>query len=300
MDFYLYVIFGMGIILVMMGFLMFIMYFKYVMSKRFDSRASCIEMATDTINDSIKQELSDMTAHSIGEDLEELKQATPDKDKTLVQMIHQQPKEHPITQQPLPDDIHDLFNPKLQPKKGVLVQFSEMDLLSFPKTALSGNEMIKEIKLQSELKERDEDDVPLELIRTNSSKRVGRSVVKYPKSQQSRESSMERGATSRYGGGSRYAARNNNASRHRATSRARSDYDDRHAKFEHPKYRNKDFDAYYLKFLVPTISAVVQQTLAQTNMELMHPKNNYVDQWVTHNQDVGSVDGLQTPSLKSF
>ena len=276
-----------------MAFVMAIMYYKFIVRKRWDSRASCIESGTDTITDNIKQELSDLTldSHSV-EEQEKEKEIEKGKEKTLIQKI-QYPTEHPITQEPLPDDIHDLFNPKIKPRNGALVQFSERDLLSFPKTALSGNEMIKELKLQENLKKRDQtdgDDVPLGVLRKNScSKRVGRSVVKYP------SNGSRNGSEERVYAGSRHSSRN--ASRRRATSRARSEYDDRHSKFENPKYRggNKDFEEYYLKFLVPTISAVVQQTLHQT----LNPKNNYVDQWV-NNQEVTSVDGLQTPSLKSF
>eukprot|EP00835_Amoeboradix_gromovi_P006393 NODE_740_length_4671_cov_0.215879.p2 type:complete len:315 gc:universal NODE_740_length_4671_cov_0.215879:109-1053(+) len=285
MDLYLYIIFGLLTILVAMGFSMLIMYYKYVLRKRWDARASCIEMATDTINENIKQELSDITLDA--DSIEE-----PEKEKTLIQQI-QHPKEHPITQQPLPEDIHDLFNPKLQPRNGALVQFTERDLLSFPKTALSGNEMIKEIKLQEHLSKRDnnEEDVPLEIIRRNSCKRVGRSVVKFPNT--SREHSRESRRDEIYAG-SRYSSRNQ--SRVRSASRARSEVDDRHSKFENPIYKtNKDFEDYYLKFIVPTISAVVQQTLAQT----MNPNNKYVDQWV-NNHELASIDGLQTPSLKSL
>ena len=294
MDFYLYSIYGLLLLSTALGFSMFIMYYKYVLRKRWDKRASCIEMATDTITENIKNELSDLTLddHSVEEKPLESIELNEKKEKTLVQMIEHHPKEHPIYQEPLPEDIHNLFNPKLQPRQGALVQFSDRDLLSFPKTALSGNEMMKEIKLQDKLNNRDagvdEDQVPLEILRKNSSKRVGRSIVKYPASQASRDPSEEKYA------GSRHSVRN--GSRTRAASRARSDVDDRHSKFKNPKYRDKqEFEDYYINYLVPTISAVVQQTLAHT----LNPKNNYVDQWVNNNE-LGSVDGLQTPSLKSL
>eukprot|EP00834_Sanchytrium_tribonematis_P003941 NODE_172_length_14331_cov_0.709177.p6 type:complete len:290 gc:universal NODE_172_length_14331_cov_0.709177:11958-12827(+) len=289
MDLYLYIIFGLILIVAILTFSMFIMYYKYILRKKWDKRASCIEMATDKIKETINQEISDLTADgtSIDDKIEDSIET-----KTLVQII-QQPKEHPIFQEPLPDDIHELFNPKLQPKNGPLVQFSERDLLSFPKTALKGNDMIKEIKAKETIKKRDNgdasdnDNIPLEVIRTNSTKRVGRSVVKYPNS--SRETSQDPA-------NSRNRSHSRNHSRRRSPSRARSEFDDRHTKFEHPKYRGKsDFEDYYLHYLVPTISAVVQQTLEQT----INAKGNYVDQWVNNNE-VTSVDGLQTPSLKSF